>query len=238
MLLAKIKLLLPVLVILGLLANPAVAKPYVSTEQKQNLIVMENILAKVVTKYGLPEQSKSLLLGMYLRESSLGLRTYAQEKYVKEKYYYLHQGKKVYVSGDIHNTAPSDSKNRKYIYVKYWGKKWFKLLRTDHHGHNPSLGSYGVTEPTARWVIDKMNLIQYNHYTGLSSDKFKSQLRNNVVFNTEITAAYFKINYERARGKYSDPLKRAISKHNGGWNNTKYVNLVLKDVRYINELND
>lgn len=96
-----------------------------------------------------------------------------------------------------------------------------------------SLGVFQVKVDTAKYIIRKDNL--KHHFWLLKKDSFiASKLLSDLEFNTEMAARYFIINYNTAlkRGYWS-PLLKAISRHNGGWNNITYYRKVMRNMRKL-----
>lgn len=105
-----------------------------------------------------------------------------------------------------------------------------------------SLGVFQVRLQTARYVIRKDNLTRYFRYlpkTNLSDIDLANRLLYDIKFNTEMALRYFIINYHRALDRgYEKPWRRALSKHNGGFWNTKYITDVLKNKNFIYKISN
>jgi len=162
--------------------------------QMNNLKNKKVLLEKKVAEMDLPKQTVNIMLGVYLRESAVGIKT------VEEL-----NGKRKHIA-------------------------------------KVSMGDYHMTFPAIVHVIKTYNLKQYYHFLDVDKKKVKREKelelaklsRYNKVFNTEMALYYFKCNYEEAiKRNFKDPLYKAVSKHNGFWNNYKYVNLVKKDIATI-----
>jgi len=99
-----------------------------------------------------------------------------------------------------------------------------------------SLGPFQMRVPTAKEIIKQNKLTQY--YKFLKNDTaLINRLITDASFGAKLSAFYFIKNYNEAlkRGM-SRPYFRAISRHNGGWNNKKYYNALMKNLRSIRKL--
>jgi len=99
-----------------------------------------------------------------------------------------------------------------------------------------SLGAFQIRVGTAEDVIVNNNLFKYKH---LLKDKLKlvNRLLTDAKFGAIITGYYFVNNYNEAlKRKMWNPYYRAVSRHNGGWNNNKYYTLFLKDITKIKKI--
>jgi len=216
---------------------------WVSKVQYERLMIKESYLIKKVKQLKLPKETVNIFLGKYLRESSIGNITIGDKE--KDRYYYIHQGEKTYISKKKWKYAKKFKRSKdKYIKVKYWGKYWNKKLYVKYGDLKPleeaSLGDYHVTFPAIIHTIRKAKLKKYYWFLNKRKNKVihKLALVNKIIndkkFNTDIALHYFKINYlEAKRRKFKNPLDRAISRHNGRWYNYKYIRLVKKDIKYV-----
>ena len=211
-----------------------------TTGQYERLAEKERYLTKRVKELKLPKETVNVFLGMYFRESSFGRVKIGDGS--SDKFYYKHKNKKTYINKSTYNKAKSDNSN-KYIVITINGKKISKRIYVEKDLPNSlassSLGDYNITLLAVKKVIDTYNLKQYYKY--LSVDKKRivdvdgliSVTLNNSSFNTDIALYYFKMNYEEAKRRgLKDPFVKAISRHNGGWNNAAYVNKIKSDSKF------
>ena len=99
-----------------------------------------------------------------------------------------------------------------------------------------SLGPFQMRVPTAKEIIKQNKLIHY--YKFLENDTaLINRLITDASFGAKLSAYYFIKNYNEAlRRGMSDPYFRAISRHNGGWNNETYYNALMKNLKSIRKL--
>ena len=99
-----------------------------------------------------------------------------------------------------------------------------------------SLGAFQIRVGTAKDVIRNNKLYKYNYL--LKDDlKLVNRLLTDPEFGAYITGYYFVKNYNEAlRRKMWNPYFRAVSRHNGGWNNNKYYRLFIKDISKIKKI--
>ncbi len=99
-----------------------------------------------------------------------------------------------------------------------------------------SLGPFQMRVLTAKEIIKKKKLKKYYKY--LDNDTaLINKLITDAIFGAKLSAYYFIDNYNSAlRRGMSRPYYRAISRHNGGWNNKPYYKAVMKDLRSIRKL--
>lgn len=99
-----------------------------------------------------------------------------------------------------------------------------------------SLGPFQMRVFTAKEVIKDNKLTEYYKY--LDNDTaLINRLITDADFGARLSAYYFIKNYNEAlRRGMSRPYYRAISRHNGGWNNTPYFNALMKNLRSIRKL--
>lgn len=98
-----------------------------------------------------------------------------------------------------------------------------------------SLGVMQIHLPTAKFII-KSDPILKSHYSYLlkNNDLLVSALLHNDAFSTMIAAKYLIMNYEKAKSRQMwNPWYRAISRHNGGWNNMRYFKAVMKNMKFL-----
>jgi hypothetical protein len=236
--------MLKYILILMVLVNSLFAG-WVSEIQYTRLLTKQQYLEAKVKELDLPIVVVDVFLGKYLRESSIGNYSIGDKE--EDKYYYLHQGEKVFVDKATYVKAKRFKKSKaKYTRVKYWGKYWNKKLYVIEGDPKPltqaSLGDYNITFPAIVKVIRDFKLSQYYFYLNKNKTKVvrKLALVNRAIsdnkFNTDIALYYFKLNYELAlkRG-YKNPIRRAISRHNGGWWNKRYLGLIDADIKYVKD---
>ncbi len=99
-----------------------------------------------------------------------------------------------------------------------------------------SLGPFQIRVFTAKEIIRHNKLEAYYKY--LENDTaLINKLITDVEFGAKLSAHYFIKNYNEAvkRGM-SRPYYRAISRHNGGWNNKPYFTALMKNLRTIRKL--
>jgi predicted DNA-binding antitoxin AbrB/MazE fold protein len=99
-----------------------------------------------------------------------------------------------------------------------------------------SLGPFQIRVFTAREIIKENKLRKYKKY--LKNDTaLINKLITDVEFGAKLSAYYFIKNYNEAlRRGMSRPYYRAISRHNGGWNNKPYYTALMKNLRSIRKL--
>jgi len=100
-----------------------------------------------------------------------------------------------------------------------------------------SLGPFQIRVGTAKDVIRNNKLYKYNDL--LKDDlKLINRLLTDSRFGAIITGHYFTTNYNEAlRRNMWNPYFRAVSRHNGGWNNKKYYRVFIKDINKIKKIN-
>jgi len=99
-----------------------------------------------------------------------------------------------------------------------------------------SLGAFQIRVGTARDVIANNDLVQYK-YLLKNNLMLVNKLLTDSKFGAIITGHYFVNNYNEAlRRKMWNPYFRAVSRHNGGWNNNKYYKVFLKDINKIKNI--
>ncbi len=100
---------------------------------------------------------------------------------------------------------------------------------------NSSLGDMQVRVVTAREVAKKVKSL--NWVNTMSDEAIANLLLENTQFNVLVAVHYIRIYYNVALKKgLSRPLYRAISRYNGGWNNTEYYTKVMKNMKTITNL--
>lgn len=99
-----------------------------------------------------------------------------------------------------------------------------------------SLGPFQIRVFTAKEIIRDNKIEEYYKY--LENDTaLINKLITDVEFGAKLSGHYFIKNYNEAvkRGM-SRPYYRAISRHNGGWNNKPYFSALMKNLRTIRKL--
>jgi hypothetical protein len=113
--------------------------------------------------------------------------------------------------------------NNKYI-KKVYSKTGWKPLELS------SLGPFQIQIPTAKRVINKMNLTKYRYL--LSDEKaLVNKLLKSPKFGAIIAVNYLKLNY--IHGKkigHKNPWFLTVSRYNGGNNNTRYVSKIVSKI--------
>lgn len=144
-------------------------------------------------------------------------------------YFFKHKGvahsvnkENTFVQDDIRYTWYKPVKN-KYIKRVYTKTGWKPLQQS-------SLGPFQIKVSTAQEVIERMELKQY--YSLLANEqKLVSKLLTDTTFGATIAVNFLKMQYINANNAgHSKPELRAISRYNGGNNNTTYINIILKKV--------
>lgn len=99
-----------------------------------------------------------------------------------------------------------------------------------------SLGPFQMRLFTAREIIKDNKLKEYKKY--LKNDTaLINKLITDVEFGAKLSAYYFIKNYNEAlRRGMSSPYYRAVSRHNGGWNNETYYKALMKNLRSVRKL--
>ncbi len=102
--------------------------------------------------------------------------------------------------------------------------------------HEMSLGPFQMRVFTAKEIIKENKLKEYYQYLK-NTTALINKLITDVEFGAKLSAYYFIKNYNEAlkRGM-SRPYYRAVSRHNGGWNNTTYYGALMKNMRSIRKL--
>jgi hypothetical protein len=116
--------------------------------------------------------------------------------------------------------------NNKYI-KKVYSKTGWKPLELS------SLGPFQVQIPTAKRVINKMNLTKYRY---LLSDEqaLVNLLLKSPKFGALIAVNYLKLNYNYAkRINHRNPWFLTVSRYNGGDNNKRYVNKIIYKIKRL-----
>ena len=99
-----------------------------------------------------------------------------------------------------------------------------------------SLGAFQIRLGTARDVIINNDLYKYK-YLLKNNLRLVNKLLTDPSFGAIITAHYFVNNYNEAlKRKMWNPYYRAVSRHNGGWNNKTYYRLFIKDINRIKKI--
>lgn len=99
-----------------------------------------------------------------------------------------------------------------------------------------SLGPFQIRVITAKEIIKNNELKKYYKY--LKNDTaLINKLITDVEFGAKLSAYYFIHNYNEAVARgMSRPYFRAISRHNGGWNNKPYFQALMKNLRTVRKL--
>jgi hypothetical protein len=99
-----------------------------------------------------------------------------------------------------------------------------------------SLGPFQMRLFTAKEIIKENKLKEYYQYLK-NNTALINKLITDVEFGAKLSAYYFIKNYNEAlRRGMSRPYFRAVSRHNGGWNNKPYFSALMKNMRSIKTL--
>nr|DAT66448.1 MAG TPA: hypothetical protein [Caudoviricetes sp.] len=92
-------------------------------------------------------------------------------------------------------------------------------------GHNRSVGYFQIKPKSAKEIITKQNLTQYQN---LTLQQIKQKLITDFDFQITIATNHLVYHYNRALQEFThlNPTRAAISKYNGGWHNPNYINRV------------
>ena len=96
--------------------------------------------------------------------------------------------------------------------------------------YEASIGAFQIRMDTAKFIYDiyKKELSIYSLYFQNDIILFQG-LYDDILFGANLTAYYFKYNYERAlRKRIRYPYRYAISRHNGDLSYRKYFNRIMK----------
>ena len=98
-----------------------------------------------------------------------------------------------------------------------------------------SLGVFQFQLATAKHIIKKDDYLTPRFKHLLHNDKvLMSMLLTNVEFSTLLAGRYFLYNLRLAKERHMwNPWYRAISRHNGGWNNKTYYDSVVKNLNLL-----
>lgn len=144
-------------------------------------------------------------------------------------YYFKHNDahhnvnkKNTFITDGIRYTTyqPLENKYKKRVYTK---TKWKSLS-------DSSIGAFQIKLSTAQDVIERMKLKEY--YFLLSNEQLLvSKLFTDTTFGATIAVNFLKMHYIKAQAQdHFNPSIRAISRYNGGNENTVYINLILTKV--------
>lgn len=92
-------------------------------------------------------------------------------------------------------------------------------------GHNRSVGYFQIKPKSAKEIIIKQNLTQYQN---LTIQQIKQKLITDFDFQIIIATNHLVYHYNRALQEFThlNPTRAAISKYNGGWHNPHYIDRV------------
>ena len=92
-------------------------------------------------------------------------------------------------------------------------------------GHNRSVGYFQIKPKSAKEIIIKQNLTQYQN---LTLQQIKQKLMTDFDFQITIATNHLVYHYNRALQEFThlNPTRAAISKYNGGWHNPHYIDRV------------
>lgn len=101
--------------------------------------------------------------------------------------------------------------------------------------HQSSLGTMQMQIKTARYLADKYPQLSWLKL--LDDGQLTTQILNSPQFSSMLAGYYLKLNYEVAKKRgYWNPYFKAISRYNGGWNNTTYYKRVMRNMKIIKKL--
>lgn len=103
--------------------------------------------------------------------------------------------------------------------------------------YESSLGMMQIKLSTAKEIISKSKYLNSNFKHLLKNDKrLVNMLLTSSEFSALLASYYLKTYYEIAKKKgFSNPYFRAISRYNGGWNNSRYYNKVKKRIKWLEQ---
>lgn len=162
-------------------------------------------------------------LQVKLSTAKLTIKSYP--KLMKKYGYMLNQGKSTY---------------KEYALHKKMVEKYYKILNNPIWIKRLNQGELKAIK-TMKWANKEYN----KHRNSLKINKKQSMkdtilinaLINNLNVNAEIAGYYLLSMYIEAIKKgYVEPLKQAIGRYNGGWNNTRYFSKVKNKKRIIKKL--
>ena len=95
-------------------------------------------------------------------------------------------------------------------------------------GHNRSVGYFQIKPKSAKEIIIKQNLTQYQN---LTLQQIKQKLITDFDFQITIATNHLVYHYNRALQEFThlNPTRAAISKYNGGWHNPDYIDRVRRN---------
>ena len=95
-------------------------------------------------------------------------------------------------------------------------------------GHNMSVGYFQIKPKSAKEIIIKQNLTQYQN---LTLQQIKQKLMTDFDFQIIIATNHLVYHYNRALQEFThlNPTRAAISKYNGGWHNPDYIDRVRRN---------
>ena len=95
-------------------------------------------------------------------------------------------------------------------------------------GHNRSVGYFQIKPKSAKEIIIKQNLTQYQN---LTLQQIKQKLITDFDFQITIATNHLVYHYNRALQEFThlNPTRAAISKYNGGWHNPHYIDRVRRN---------
>lgn len=171
-----------------------------------------------------------ILQAIAWQESSYGNNLIGDSK--GTSYYFKHQDVAYKISKE--NTFVEDGV--RYTWYQPIKNKYKKRVHS-HNGWKPlqdsSLGAFQIKLSTAQEVIDRMQLKQY--YPMLSNEQqLVSKLLTDTKFGATIAVNFLKMQYINAKAnEHPRPHERAISRYNGGNNNTTYINIIMKKAKKV-----
>lgn len=171
-----------------------------------------------------------ILQAIAWQESSYGNNLVGDSK--NTVYYFKHrdailevQKENIFIEDGLRYTMYKPIKNeyRKRVYTK---TKWKPLS-------DSSIGAFQIKLSTAQEVIERMKLKQY-YYLLSNEQLLVSKLLTDTNFSATIAVNFLKMQYISALANgHVNPSHRAISRYNGGNENTTYINIILKKVKEL-----
>ena len=220
-------------ILLLILSVSILSAGWVNGKQYRTLVKSDKYLSKMGRIHPEFKKWRDDVLGLTLRESSIGKTMIGDRE--GDKFYYLHMGKKVFISKTYYKKNRVKYKNSKDTYYVYW-KSYKKKVRIIKAALKPlnesSIGLLHIQIPTFKRVVKDNMLTKY--YSYLDDDmKIVNLLLTDDEVSIEITLYYLEGNYREAIYKgLKEPKIAAIGRHNGGWYNVSYYNKVQDDAKW------
>ena len=147
-------------------------------------------------------------------------------KYFKKYLYFIHENKFAF------------KKYYKYLY----NIQYFSFLKNKYENRlKNNIGNQKRNKKVLKWVkkelkINKQKFKKYKKYY-YKDLQLAQLLLSDLKFNIKVITFYLIYNYENAIKKgYKNPYFITISRYNGGNNNIKYYNKIIKKMKIIRKL--